>query len=339
MNKQLYLICGNVPIKIHKPMCIGRSDFRAFSENYKFVSDQQLVISNCAGDWFVVNGHNLVNNNYLNKKLLSSKMKLNNNDKILIGNIHTDKGLRIEIIIKEIDKDSRDIRPDEIALNFNWIDYSRKNWEWNFNLPKKYLKESKEKFGITGKIINGNIHFQNSYKAKKIESYGLKRKNGYINIDYPNVTNDNTPFVTEVTLSLKKMFNVNSKYELLNKFLNFVQSIHYKAPPSESSSGKIICGLITPIEILVEQYGDCDSKAVLLASIWRNLYNDPIYFGIIKNHVIIGFSNVKDTSHLHNYTVRENGVEYLCCEAAGPAITYPGLLGKRYKIIDCQILE
>ena len=57
---------------------------------------------------------------------------------------------------------------------------------------------------------------------------------------------------------------IPERQDPLKPMLSFVQHIPYKLPPNQYK-GRFINSFFIPLVVLYEQYGDCDSKSLLLA--------------------------------------------------------------------------
>lgn len=110
--------------------------------------------------------------------------------------------------------------------------------------------------------------------------------------------------------------------------LGFVQSIPYSALESRiSSSG---AGFSTPLKLLWENQGDCDSKVTLTGALLRTLMpRVKIIFIFIEQHALIGIdvpARAGETSIAHN------GTNYLLAEPTGPASLLLGKIAPQSKL-------
>jgi hypothetical protein len=107
---------------------------------------------------------------------------------------------------------------------------------------------------------------------------------------------------------------------VLNGLLLFVQSIPYDALGDRADSA----GFLPPIQLLLENRGDCDSKSVLFAALAHQLYPDlPLAMVLLSGHayVALGFApEAFDTS------LDYDGRRWTVAEPVGPHVSLIGEL-------------
>ncbi len=107
--------------------------------------------------------------------------------------------------------------------------------------------------------------------------------------------------------------------QLLGLLLAFYQELKYEVPP-DTVGPKHILGLWVPAEVLAEGKGDCDSKAVAFAAMWRRLPPRVIVIRV-PNHVLIGVEAKPGPDESY---VQIGNRYYVLCEVAGPRKLRPG---------------
>jgi hypothetical protein len=107
--------------------------------------------------------------------------------------------------------------------------------------------------------------------------------------------------------------------QYLGLFVAFFQEIRYEVPPSVAD-GKQTLGLWVPTEVLVNNHGDCDSKAVAFGALWRN-FDTPTLVIDLPDHVLVGVP-VRPGPGEHHVLIKNR--YYLLAEVAGPAKSRPG---------------
>jgi len=105
----------------------------------------------------------------------------------------------------------------------------------------------------------------------------------------------------------------------LGLFLAFLQEIPYEVPP-DLYQGRETLGLYVPTEVIVGRHGDCDSKAVTFASLWRN-FDSPILLISLPRHMLVGVAVTPGPGE--NY-VQVGNRYFVLCEVAGPGKLHPG---------------
>jgi len=100
---------------------------------------------------------------------------------------------------------------------------------------------------------------------------------------------------------------------------SFVQSLEYRRPAEVRKNGRgerINSGGVTmPLETLVTRAGDCDTKALLLASILANVRGAGILLLEGNDHVFVG---LRMPPRAHDRYVRVQGIEYVLVEVSTP---------------------
>lgn len=80
-----------------------------------------------------------------------------------------------------------------------------------------------------------------------------------------------------------------SRERQLEAVLSFVQHIP-RRPVPPLTDGRYTAGLAVPLRVLSEDAGDCDSKAVLFASIWLNLCRHRIVLVQVPEHMLVAIA-------------------------------------------------
>ena len=104
--------------------------------------------------------------------------------------------------------------------------------------------------------------------------------------------------------------------ERVNLILSFFQSIPYDTlEDRDNSNGS---GFATPIELLHQNLGDCDTKTTAFASIMREMYyRIPMIMVFIPGHAFVGLA----TEPLpDDVTLEVKGRTYVLSEPVGPAL-------------------
>lgn len=112
--------------------------------------------------------------------------------------------------------------------------------------------------------------------------------------------------------------------------------------PPDEAGGRDIYGFFTPPELLYYGFGDCDSKYVFLATLWRNIFPDPILFLCMPLHLVVGISGIFPLRGRYaSVTLVERlGRRCIVCEPAGPAVVSPGIASEDFQMPpDHHLLE
>jgi len=107
----------------------------------------------------------------------------------------------------------------------------------------------------------------------------------------------------------------------LSLTLAFCQQIPYTVEPMDPD-GRFTSGVLPPTQVVVEQHGDCDCKAVLFATLWAGPAHGDVILVDVPGHV---FAAVRGQPRFATDTAFTlDGQSYLCVEPVGPGIVPAG---------------
>lgn len=119
-----------------------------------------------------------------------------------------------------------------------------------------------------------------------LEARGMVMTPQGIAVDYRELVRDNRVRLAPLAAEFKKSCGPNKK-RLLEAVLSFVQSIPSRPrPPVEED--KYTAGMAVPLRVLADDSGDCDSKAVLFASLWTSLCRHRTILITVREHMLVG---------------------------------------------------
>ena len=130
--------------------------------------------------------------------------------------------------------------------------------------------------------------------------------------------------LTSVVTAIKaQQVNANDAREFVQFALNWIQSIPYDTLENRMSSNG--SGFVSPKDLLLQNQGDCDSKATLLAALLLN-YNQNIKqkLVLLPKHALLAVALPKRPNE---EGLKFDGIEYVFLEAAGPALFDIGEVG------------
>ena len=154
-----------------------------------------------------------------------------------------------------------------IARKFNWVDPPRENRETVFHIPTAALKSEITKFGTTRAMGVSMFIQKRGFKVVGRRSYirgGNIKEMIFTIVDYKQIFEQNLKHFPPLTTELRESAQLPPTADPLHTFLCFAQHITYRNPPRHYK-GKFIANFFVPLVCLYEQYGDCDSKSLLLA--------------------------------------------------------------------------
>ncbi len=198
--------------------------------------------------------------------------------------------------------------------------------------PATVAKEH-EKIKAEFKKIVDRLAKKQARFVKDIQSQDLKFKRQYLGdrgfrlegtqlfVDYAWVIRNNRDRLGPAIESLSRVARGRSVREFLSILLAFVQSMGYGIPP-DAEGDKVILGFWPPPKVLVNNYGDCDSKGAVFASLWTYFKRYPLLLIRIPEHMFLGIAIPSYRGPQFHF----NGLRYTLCEVTGPELVPPGFL-------------
>ena len=168
---------------------------------------------------------------------------------------------------------------------FRWQEIDGRVIDMSFTFPRVFLLEALESFGVLSSRRNHSAFLlRNGFKVvewqHRVEGMGGKPVERIrLRIDYERIFADFRIRMVPYAAQLKEALLLKKGSDPLLSFLNFVQRIPYKQPP-EIYHKRYINGYFVPPICLAEGYGDCDSKAVLLADLLASGYENEGRLGM-----------------------------------------------------------
>lgn len=211
----------------------------------------------------------------------------------------------------------------KVDQNNYLVDYTFKD---NYNVTQRFkfyypihlANRNIRRFGVTPKLLSASSFSR--AQIRHIARYGFfmmkgnilrPDKNAIIRFYRPYCK----PIAEEIDLSLNR-YKKNTRRAKIEFAMKFVQDIPYGIPDT-LNFGKLNNGLMTPPEILVRGWGDCDSKAVLFVCILSYLINpdDMIILNQTTHHTLTAIKGKPEKGQV--YISFEN-TTYILAETAGP---------------------
>ncbi|MFC4700489.1 hypothetical protein ACFO4O_09990 [Glaciecola siphonariae] len=134
--------------------------------------------------------------------------------------------------------------------------------------------------------------------------------------DHAKYAEQSAPHLLPVVEAIKAMQqSPNNPREFINIALSWIQSIPYNTLENRATSNG--AGFVSPKDLLMQNQGDCDSKATLLAALMR------AYSGGVNQKMVLLPKHALLAIAIHplpdDKTVSQDGKDYVLLEAAGPA--------------------
>lgn len=232
---------------------------------------------------------------------------------------------------------SEQILASKYARYISMDNVSLKDFSLKLSAPPSISEEAKVEFSRITDVINQEkeIYLQRIEKEQEkkrkefLEKRGFRFTGDRMDVNYRLIVLNNRPRVKQVVEVMTKEYEKKSLQQFLALMLAFIQQIRYGIPPLKEEN-KIILEFWVPPKVLVNNFGDCDSKGVTLASLWINFKKYPFLLIKIPKHLFIG---VAIPSVGGGLTV--NGIRYTLCEVVGPDLIPPGLI-TQYSLFHLQ---
>jgi len=148
---------------------------------------------------------------------------------------------------------------------------------------------------------------------------GLRLEGHELSIDYPALVRWSAPALDGCAKALRWAGAGYDERQYLGMFVAFLQEIRYQVPPNVQN-GRETLGLWVPTEVLANDHGDCDSKAVTFCALWR-AFAAPTLVIVLPRHVLVGVAMAPGPGQQF---VRLGNRYYVLCEVAGPGKSAPG---------------
>lgn len=182
-------------------------------------------------------------------------------------------------------KDLKSTPGNFIVRKFKWFDADQKERETEFKIKKSYLKNEIKRFGLSKGMTNTLFMRKRGFKVitriNRMVRGRLIEKVTTI-VDYKKIFQRNIPYFLELTKQLRDSIP-NKNIDPVYSFLKFVQYLPYRRPPVKYS-GRFIGKFFVPLVSLYEQYGDCDSKSLLLSEFLATYPNYKAKMGMVLIH-------------------------------------------------------
>ena len=203
-------------------------------------------------------------------------------------------------------------------------------YEWEWKYKRVETNEMINKFGLPQSILEP---YQATKKNVRLRNRVIKES--FFKEDrkklYPDF-NRIIPFYMGFTsplyaLTIKTLGKDSTPRERVEFLLRFVQDIPYGIPPNRSNS-KVISGILTPPQIFIEKWGDCDSKVLLISSILAHEPRYKILLVYLENHLLMAFEG---RPHPNDSFIVFQGSKFILADPTGPGHLKLGNPGPDFK--------
>lgn len=163
------------------------------------------------------------------------------------------------------------------------------------------------------------VRLRDTIEPALYKERGFRLEGRDLLVDYPALVQWSAPALEACAKALRWAGAGYGDREYLGLFTAFVQEIRYEVPP-DVQGGRQTLGFWVPTEVLVNDHGDCDSKAVTFCALWR-AFAAPTIVVVLPRHVLVGVAMPPGPGEQF---VRIGNRYYVLCEVAGPGKFAPG---------------
>lgn len=197
-------------------------------------------------------------------------------------------------------------------------------YRWSWNVPAETREDAKTRALASLEELKRWIDRELPGASDRIQAEiyrrrGILMKGDTLTIDYESLIRSGTDPLSDCLQVLRASGRGSSERQLLGLFVAFFQELKYEVPPDEEE-GRRTLGLRVPTDVLVTGRGDCDSKSVAFAAMWRRFPSRVVFIGV-PGHALVG---VEARALPDERTVRVGNRTFVLCEVAGPGKLAPG---------------
>ncbi len=223
---------------------------------------------------------------------------------------------------------------DEYIINYTFKDHYNNFQQYILRLPLIFTKNEIAVFGIPQRLFEPYEDSEyNRFVRNKTITGGLFMMDGNkIEVDKSAVIAHYAETfckpIAELIIQSLEEYERDTRRDRIEMAMRFVQDIPYGIPDYDNTY-RHFGGVSPPPGVLCSGYGDCDSKALLFASIISYLIPaEDFVFLNQPEHVL---SAIKDEAEDGDTFIRYDGKQFLLAETAGPATRSLGEKGDYFR--------
>jgi hypothetical protein len=159
-----------------------------------------------------------------------------------------------------------------------------------------------------------DYYYRHGLRTRQVAGRGVR-----LYVDVPQVARRNQARVQPLAAALQRLAAEKGGDQrwLVDAAVALVQTGLKYRQPAALDEGRQIAGFYPPARALEKGYGDCDTKAALLAAILLNL-EAPRMIGVhVPQHYLLGIAGTPQPGQAF---LRHEGEAYVLVETAGPAL-------------------
>lgn len=225
-------------------------------------------------------------------------------------------------------------KDDLYLVDYTFRDQFNQSQQVSINLPVAQTRRMVSRFGIPSDMLGPYMATEEVIRLRnQIMREGLFSPGKVITVDLSAATSYYRPFARQIADQLTQKLiesGQDSRSNRIEMAMKFVQDIPYGIPQFDEAD-RYYGGLLTPPEVLLYRYGDCDSKTVLFAGILSYMIDpDDIVFLRCPDHVLTGISGEPEKGQFY-VVASGDSKKYILAETAGPGRVAWGNPGSNYQ--------
>ena len=229
---------------------------------------------------------------------------------------------------------------------------SMQEFECKLNIKSSDVEHAVDSFGVPKSWTTFTYSDEEDLSQKqtllkeKAENHGIKmEESNRFSIDYNWVINHSERPIANIAKRIRsaaRRNNYRSKRELVGCFASFVQSLKYRVPSdcriNDEGETILTAGAMMPLETLSKQWGDCDSKSMLFASLVQSIDLVDVCFIVMDEHL---FAGVILKTNPDDQTIRHNDKDWVLIELTDywplgrvPQDRFNDVVQGNYKVVE-----
>lgn len=216
---------------------------------------------------------------------------------------------------------SCEIVSGKYILNYSFKDDIEKLRTFTLMMPVDKTIKDISKFGVPKQLYKAYIPKKSVIrKRNRIIKNGLYKTIGDIlRPDYNAVVEYYSNYTQSIASQLMQILineNRDNRKNRIEIAMKFVQDIPYGIPEIADSTWET-SGVFSPPEVFIKMYGDCDSKAILFASLLKNLINanDVLFLFTSDKHALTAIKGIPIKGQVY---ITYNSDYYIVADTSGP---------------------
>jgi len=175
------------------------------------------------------------------------------------------------------------------TYEFTYIfrDHLERDWRWDWSWVKERVLSDSHRFGVPNEIFEPYpVTPEEINRRQGVIREGLfKEVNNYVIPDYNAMVGYYRDYAEPLYQMLVATTGRGNQQARVQTLLKFMQDIPYGIPP-DNLNDRVISGLLPPPQLFTEGWGDCDTKAVMMAAILSHSPDTRVLFLTVPRHVL-----------------------------------------------------